>query len=125
MNLSQLIVLPLFASVLVLICRNADQVRRVALAAAVGQLILTAGLLFAYYNARHAGDTAQMLFQYNTMWFAPLNIHYHVGVDGISVAIADDTSQLPGTVLQLPDVQEFSLSYRPLCRAGIEKTSHS
>jgi NADH-quinone oxidoreductase subunit M len=87
MNLSQLIVLPLIASVLILICRNANQVKRVALAAAVGQLILTVCLLFAYYNERHAGNTDQMLFQFNSMWFAPLNIHYHVGVDGISVAM--------------------------------------
>jgi hypothetical protein len=45
--------------------------------------------------------------------------------DNKSVAIAYDTSQLPVAVLQLPDLQEFSLSSRPLCRAGIEKAGHS
>jgi hypothetical protein len=48
MNLSQLIILPLIASALILICRNAEQVKRVALAAAAGQLLLTARLLFAF-----------------------------------------------------------------------------
>ena len=87
MVLSTLVIVPLLAAMLVLICRNAGQVRLVALTAAVVQLGLTAFLLLAYYNERHTGNTDQMLFQYNTMWFAPLNIHYHVGVDGISVAM--------------------------------------
>ena len=29
----------------------------------------------------------QMLFQFRTIWFAPLNIQYFIGVDGISVAM--------------------------------------
>ena len=87
MVLSTLVIVPLLAAILVLACRNASQVRVVAFAAAVVQLGLTALLLLAYCNERHAGNTDQMLFQYNTMWFAPLNIHYHVGVDGISVAM--------------------------------------
>ena len=35
----------------------------------------------------HAGNTAQMLFEQNYTWFAPLNINFHVGVDGISIAM--------------------------------------
>ena len=87
MVLSILVIVPLLAAVLVLLCRNAGQVRMVALTAAIAQLGLTAFLLFAYYTARHTGNTEQMLFQYNTVWFAPMHIQYHVGVDGISVAM--------------------------------------
>jgi NADH-quinone oxidoreductase subunit M len=87
MNLSLLIILPLIASALILLCRNAAQIRLVALIGTLLQLGLTAFLLFTYFNERHAGNTEQMLFQYSTVWFAPLHIQYHVGVDGISVAM--------------------------------------
>ena len=33
------------------------------------------------------GNTAAMLFENNYSWYAPLNINYHIGVDGISVAM--------------------------------------
>ncbi len=36
---------------------------------------------------RQAGATAAMLFTDSHVWYAPLNIHYSVGVDGISVAM--------------------------------------
>ena len=42
---------------------------------------------FAYLGERGAGNTAEMLFTADTVWYAPLNIHYSVGVDGISVAM--------------------------------------
>lgn len=40
-----------------------------------------------YLGERTNGNTAEMLFQADMVWFAPLNIHYAVGVDGISVAM--------------------------------------
>jgi len=36
---------------------------------------------------RHAGNTDPMLFTYSAPWFAPINIAYSVGVDGISVVM--------------------------------------
>lgn len=50
-------------------------------------LALAVGLVFAYLGERGAGNTAEMLFTADTVWYAPLNIHYSVGVDGISVAM--------------------------------------
>ena len=87
MILSSLVIVPLVVAALILLCRNAAQVRLVALTGTLVQLGLTAFLLFAFYNERHAGNADQMLFQYTTVWFAPLSIQYHVGVDGISVAM--------------------------------------
>ncbi len=87
MVLSFLVFVPLVTAIVILLCRSAGQVRLAALTGSLLQLGLTAFLLLAYTNERQAGNTDQMLFQYRTIWFAPLNIQYHVGVDGISVAM--------------------------------------
>lgn len=63
---------------------------RIRVVAAIGmgiQLLLAAYLVFAYLGERSAGNTAEMLFIYDALWFPSLNIHYFVGVDGISVAM--------------------------------------
>jgi len=43
--------------------------------------------LYFYWNERAMGDSAPMLFEDNYTWYAPLHINYHVGVDGISIAM--------------------------------------
>ena len=40
-----------------------------------------------YLNARAGGATDEMLFCADVAWYPALNIHYSVGVDGISVAM--------------------------------------
>ncbi len=50
-------------------------------------LIASVVLTFMYLGERSAGNTAEMLFRADTVWYAPLNIAYSVGVDGISVAM--------------------------------------
>jgi NADH-quinone oxidoreductase subunit M len=87
MNLSLLIILPLVTAIAVLFCRGLKQVRTIALIGASAQLLSSFGLLMAYWKERADGNRSQFLFDFNTPWFAPLNIHYHVGVDGISVAM--------------------------------------
>src|ERR1039457_1863050 len=87
MNLSLLIAVPVLASVAILLCRNGKQVRAVALLGAAVQMLLALWLLSSYHTERAGGNMEQMLFQFRTMWFAPLNIQYFVGVDGISVAM--------------------------------------
>ncbi|HWB64910.1 MAG TPA: NADH-quinone oxidoreductase subunit M [Chitinophagales bacterium] len=87
MNLSLLVIIPVLVSAVILLCKNRFQVRAVALLGAGMQLGLAAALLLAYHHQRQAGDTAQMLFQYRTVWFQPLNIQYYIGVDGISIAM--------------------------------------
>ncbi len=87
MNLSILILIPLATAVAVLLTRTRQQVRWVSLIGAAIQIILSL-LLFVYYrNEVAAGNTAQMLFQQNYEWFPALHIGFHLGVDGISVAL--------------------------------------
>ena len=44
-------------------------------------------LLFAFQDERAAGNTAQMLFEQNYALFPAWHINFHLGVDGISVAM--------------------------------------
>jgi NADH-quinone oxidoreductase subunit M len=87
MDLSLLIIIPLATALAVLFCKGLQQVRVVALTGAVVQLALAILLLFAYRNERLAGNHSMMLFQSDHVWFAALNIHFHLGVDGISIAM--------------------------------------
>ena len=87
MNLSLLIALPLLTAVAILFCKGLKQIRAVALMGSLLQLVMAGVLLFVYWNERAAGNTEQMLFQFSKSWFAPLNINFFIGVDGISVAM--------------------------------------
>ncbi|MDO6429769.1 NADH-quinone oxidoreductase subunit M [Flavitalea sp. BT771] len=87
MNLSLLVLAPLITAVAVLFCRGLNRVRWVSLAGASVQLVLSFGLLALYWKERAAGNDAAMLFEYRHAWYLPLNIWYHIGVDGISVAM--------------------------------------
>ncbi|MBD0287576.1 MAG: NADH-quinone oxidoreductase subunit M [Flavisolibacter sp.] len=87
MNLTLLIIIPLLTAIAVLFCKGLRQVRTVSLTGTVLQLLSAFVLLIQYRVERGAGNTAQMLFEKAYTWFAPLNITYHVGVDGISVAM--------------------------------------
>ena len=87
MNLVLLILLPLLTAITILLVRNARQVRLVALAGATAQFILAFVLLFAYYKERAAGNAVQMLFEQRYNWFPSWHISFHLGVDGIAVAM--------------------------------------
>ncbi|MBS1743226.1 MAG: NADH-quinone oxidoreductase subunit M [Bacteroidetes bacterium] len=87
MNLTYLILLPLFTAALVLLARNASQVKVISLLGSVAQLILSVGLYVAYRKEMVAGNTAQMFFEADYKWFPAWNIGFHIGVDGISVAM--------------------------------------
>jgi NADH-quinone oxidoreductase subunit M len=87
MNLSLLVLLPTLTAFAILFCNGLKQVRLVALSGAILQLLLGGVLFFSYWNERHSGNIEQMLFQFRATWFAPLNIEFFIGVDGISVAM--------------------------------------
>lgn len=72
--------------------KNRQQINTIAATGSVLLLILTAILTYMYLDARAAGETAEMLFRADTVWYAPFNIHYSVGVDGVSVAMIILTS---------------------------------
>src|SRR5574344_429665 len=50
-------------------------------------LILSISLVFLYLGQRASGDTEQMLFRSDIVWYAPMNIARAVGADGITVAL--------------------------------------
>jgi len=92
MNLSLLILVPLITAITVLLVRNQQQVKWVSFIGASIQVMICLFLLVYYRNEMAAGNTAQMLFQQNHEWFPALHIAFHVGVDGISVAMVLLTS---------------------------------
>jgi len=87
MNLSLLILIPLLTAIAILFCKGLKQVRSVTLFGSLVQLGAALFLLYAYWHERATGNTTQMLFEDGYVWYEPLNINYHIGVDGISVAM--------------------------------------
>src|SRR5258708_4156561 len=87
MNLNLLLILPLITSLIILFCKGLRPVRVVAATGAFLQVTLGFALLYFYWKERSSGNTALMLFGEDHIWYAPLHIHYHTGVDGISVAM--------------------------------------
>ncbi|WP_029906960.1 NuoM family protein [Prevotella sp. 10(H)] len=88
MNILSLFVLvPVLMLIAFIPCRNIKQVRTVGVIGAVIEVVLALVLLFMFYQERAAGNTAEMLFTFDAVWFqaASMNIHYAIGVDGISV----------------------------------------
>jgi len=87
MNLSLLVLFPLLTAIGILFCKSSKNIRAVSLAGATLQLLLSFFLLYAYWNLRQSGNASPMVFEANYSWFSALNINYHVGVDGISIAM--------------------------------------
>lgn len=112
MNLTLLIIIPLLTSLVILPLKGSRQVRVVSLIGSVLQLLVACTLLYFYWNERSTGNTAVMLFENNYTWYAPLNINYHVGVDGISIAMILLTAfvVLAGVLVSW-DVQKLSKEF--------------
>ncbi|MDR2475746.1 MAG: NADH-quinone oxidoreductase subunit M [Bacteroidales bacterium] len=85
--LSLFVLIPLLMMLALLPCKSMKQIRGVMVAGASALLAGAVALLIAFMWERNAGNTAEMLFTASELWFAPMNIHYAVGVDGISVAM--------------------------------------
>jgi NADH-quinone oxidoreductase subunit M len=86
MSLSLLIIIPFITAIFILCSRNAAGARNISLTGALVQLAFALLLLFQYSQQHTAGSPA-MMFQYSYSWFKPLQINYHVGVDGISITM--------------------------------------
>jgi NADH-quinone oxidoreductase subunit M len=87
MNLLLLILAPLLTAVALLFCKSKTEVRWTSLTGAAVQLVFAITLYFLFTQEKGSGNTAQMLFEQNTPLFPALNINWHLGVDGISVAM--------------------------------------
>src|SRR5512133_1168564 len=90
--LTLFVVIPVLTITAILLLKDTRQVRLVSAFGMGLQLIMAAVLVYFYLTARHAGNLDEMLFVKDHLWFKSLNIHYTVGVDGISVAMICLTS---------------------------------
>jgi NADH-quinone oxidoreductase subunit M len=86
MNLTLLLIIPLLTALGVLIVRPA-WIRWWSLLGALVQLLAVIILLYQYLQVRNSGVDDLFLFVDRTMWFAPFNIHFLIGVDGISLSL--------------------------------------
>ena len=87
--LSLLIALPLFGSVAISLTRSAYLAKVFALAIAVLELLITIRAV-QQFNA----DDNSFQFVENYTWIPSLNIHYQLGVDGISILFLPMTALL-------------------------------
>ena len=85
--LSLFVLIPLLMLLGLWLARNIGQIRAVMVTGASALLVLAGVLTVMYLNARAGGATDEMLFCADVAWYPALNIHYSVGVDGISVAM--------------------------------------
>lgn len=107
------VVIPVVMLLGLFLCRNIKQIRAVAVTGSVALTALSVWLLVDYLAQRAAGATDPMLWVASWEWFAPLNIHLAVGVDGISIAMLI----LTGVILitgsfaswEIPQPKEFFL----------------
>ena len=90
--LTLFVVIPVLTIAGIVSIKDIKQVRVISAAGMGLQLLLAGVLVYLYLTARHSGDAAEMLFVKDYVWFKSLNIHYTVGVDGISVAMISLTS---------------------------------
>ncbi|MBP1675895.1 MAG: dehydrogenase subunit [Bacteroidetes bacterium] len=64
---------------------NRKQVNLISLSGSLLLLLSAIALVVLFWRERTAGNTAQMLFAADTVWYREFNIHIATGVDGISV----------------------------------------
>ncbi|HEY4799432.1 MAG TPA: NADH-quinone oxidoreductase subunit M [Bacteroidia bacterium] len=108
MNLSLLILIPALTLAGILLVKK-EFARVVAFAGSLLQLGLAIFLLLAYQSERSAGNTAPLLFELKYSWFSQWNIAYHVGVDGISIAMI----MLTSVVLVAGVLISWNIEYQP------------
>ena len=79
--LTLFIVIPVITIIGILFCKDPKQVRVVSAIGMGLQLINAAVLIGLFLAQRAAGNTAEMLFVKDVVWYQSLNIHYLIGVD--------------------------------------------
>ena len=81
------VVIPVIMMIGLGLCRNSGMkaIRAVMVVGSTALLALAIWLCVQFLQLRAAGVDDEMLFTGSWLWYAPLNIHLAVGVDGISV----------------------------------------
>ena len=116
--LSLFVLIPLLMLLGLWLSRNISQIRTVMVTGASALLALSIALTVMYLQARQGGATDEMLFCADVAWYPALNIHYSVGVDGISVVMLL-LSSLPGVCNRLrKNISSGSRSCPWVCSAS-------
>ena len=84
MNLSLFIILPILTCLGILFAKGTQQIKWIALFGSSVQLIMSIVLFWQYIQLPASNTPA---FQFDAVWYQAWNIHYHVGVDGVSIAM--------------------------------------
>ena len=85
--LSLFVLIPVLMLGGLFLSKTRKQILAVCVTGASLLLLLAAYLTYTYLTERAAGNSAEMLFTASVSWYERFNIHYAVGVDGISVAM--------------------------------------
>jgi NADH-quinone oxidoreductase subunit M len=85
--LSLFVLIPVLMMLGLFVSNSRKQIQFITATGASLLLILSGIITYMYLTERAAGNVAEMLFTADTVWYAPFNIHYSVGVDGISVTM--------------------------------------
>jgi NADH-quinone oxidoreductase subunit M len=89
--LTLFITVPLLTVLALVFAKGLERARIIAMIGGLIQLGMSVNLVFAYFKER-AINTDIMVFTRDLVWFKEFNIHYNIGVDGISVALLVLTS---------------------------------
>jgi len=84
--LSLFIVVPVLTILALVFTKGLKQARIVSMIGSFVQLGMAINLVFAYFKEKAINDNI-MVFTKDLVWFKQFNIHYNIGVDGISVAL--------------------------------------
>ena len=84
--LSLFIVVPLVTVLALVFSNGLKQSRIVSMIGSMVQLAMSINLVFAYFKEKAVNDGI-MVFTRDVVWYEQFNIHYSIGVDGISVAL--------------------------------------
>jgi NADH-quinone oxidoreductase subunit M len=84
--LTLFIIVPILTILALVFAKGLKQARIVSLIGSLVQFGMAINLVFAYFKER-AVNSDIMVFTKDVVWFKEFNIHYNIGVDGISVAM--------------------------------------
>ncbi len=82
--LSLFVLIPVAMLLCLFLCRETKQTQAVMVTGASALLALSLALVVLFLRERSLSDS-EMLFTQDIVWYAPLHIHYSVGIDGISL----------------------------------------
>ncbi|SNR72804.1 complex I subunit 4 family protein [Lutibacter flavus] len=84
--LSLFVIVPVLTILILGFTKGLKQARIVSMVGSIIQLGMSINLIFAYFKERKINEEI-MVFTKDYVWFEQFNIHYAIGVDGISVAL--------------------------------------